>query len=301
MELSSLLEPLLVKLQEWGSGIVAMLPNLAVAMTVAVVTVFASKWIGRGAQRGLRKILRSQEIADLLAKVIRVGVLVAGLFAALGVLGLDKTVTSLLAGVGIAGLALGFAFQDIAANFVSGVLMAVRRPFEVGDLVKVSDFLGTVEAIDLRATRLRALTGEVVILPNKDVYQDAIQNFTETEFRRVDVEVGVSYDDDLMRAKELAIAAVEDLAERSPDRDVELFYSAFGESSIDCTLRFWINQSAQKPFIAARSAAIIAIKRAFDTGGISIPFPIRTLDFPASSLPAAAAAVGGGGGEDDPA
>ena len=274
-----LLGRLLDKLEGWLTALVDMLPSLAVAALTVVAASFAARWIGRSVHRVLSRGVHSAQIAGLLGKLAYVAVVAGGIFAALGILQLEKTVTSLLAGVGIVGLALGFAFQDIAANFVSGVLMAIRRPFAVGDLVKVSDYFGRVEKVDLRATRLTRLSGETVIIPNKDVFQSAIENITDTKCRRVDIEVGVSYGDDLDEARRIALESVEALPDRDPARDVELFYTGFGASSIDFTLRFWIVDADQLPYLSARSEAIMAIKRGFDEAGITIPFPIRTLDF----------------------
>jgi small conductance mechanosensitive channel len=279
MDFSSLVGTLFDKLNGWLETFVAMLPNLVVAVVVVLVFGLVSKYLSRAVDNGLRRIISSPQLAGLVAQVVRVGVIAGGLFVALSVLQLDKTVTSLLAGIGIAGLALGFAFQDIAANFVSGVLMAVRSPFAVNDLVKVSDFFGRVETIDLRATRLTQLSGETVIIPNKDVFQNAIVNYTETKCRRVEIGVGVSYGDDLRKAKKVALEAVTAIESRDQDREVELFFTGFGGSSVDFELRFWIEQADQGPYLAARSEAIMAIKEAYDANDITIPFPIRTLDF----------------------
>lgn len=279
MQLTSLFEDLMDKLYGWLSAVVTMLPNMVVAALVLVGFGFASRWIGRAASRALQHVISNQPIVALLAKGAQLGTIAVGLFVALGILELEKTVTSLLAGVGIIGLALGFAFQDIAANFVSGMLMAIRRPFVVEDLVEVSGYFGTVTAIDLRATRLNQLSGESVIIPNKDVFQSAIVNYTDTPKRRVELEVGISYDDELRRARAIAIEAVERLELRDDSRPVELFYTGFGGSSIDFIIRFWIDEAGQAAFLHARSEAVMVIKEAFDAHGISIPFPIRTLEF----------------------
>lgn len=279
MNFPDLLEPLLDKLYGWSETLIAMLPNAVVAIATVAAFGVLSRYLARGVERGLGRLLSSPQLVGLAGSVARVATIAAGVFVALSVMQLEKTVTSLLAGIGIVGLALGFAFQDIAANFVSGVLMAVRTPFKVDDLVKVSDHFGHVERIDLRATRVRLLSGETVIIPNKDVFQNAIVNYTETPCRRVEVDVGVSYGDDLRKAKEIAVEAVRDLSLRDADRDVELFYSGFGASSVDFQLRFWIRQADQRSYLSARSEAIMAVKAAFDAHELTIPFPIRTLDF----------------------
>lgn len=267
------------KVEDWLTAAVALLPNLVMAILIVVGFGIASRWVRRLAEKGGKKIISSPQLVGLFASVLRIIVVATGAFIALSVLNLDKAVTSLLAGVGIVGLALGFAFQDIAANFVSGVLMAVRRPFQLKDLVQVGDFFGRVEAIDLRSTRVTLLSGETVIVPNKDVYQNAIVNYTETTARRVEVEVGVSYADDLRNAAKLATDAVTSIECRDSERDVELFFTEFGGSSINFVLRFWLTTAEQVDYLLARSESIIAIKEAFDDGGITIPFPIRTLDF----------------------
>jgi len=279
MNFSDLLGPLVTKLEHWLELAVSMLPNMVVAIGLVVLAGLIAKYLTSAVEKGLSRVMQSPQLAGLIAQMVRVAVICGGLFIALGVLNLDKTVTSLLAGIGILGLALGFAFQDIAANFVSGVLMAIRNPFAIGDLVKISDYFGHVEEMNLRATRLTQLSGETVILPNKDVFQSAIVNYTETKCRRVELAVGVSYGDDLEGVKKIAVEAVQEVGDRDMSRDVEFFYTGFGGSSIDFEIRVWINKSDQKAFLATRSALLVAIKKAFDAKGVAIPFPIRTLDF----------------------
>ena len=226
----------------------------------------------------MARISDNAQATGLVAQLVRFGVMVAGLFAALGIMQLDGTVKSLLAGVGVIGLALGFAFQDIAANFVSGVMLAFKRQFDRGDLIEVAGFFGIVEDVNLRVTIGRTFQGQRVIIPNKEIFNSKITNFYANDERRVDLEVGVSYGDDLEKAKSIALEAVSGVEERDGDRDPDLYYTGFGASSIDFVVRFWI-KPRQKNFLAARSNAIIAIKKAFDSNDITIPFPIRTLDF----------------------
>ncbi len=267
------------KLAGWIEETVRLLPNLALAVVVLVLFWLLSRLARWLLGRALEATPMPAPLRNLATTVLGVVVLVGGLFFALGVLGLDKTVTSLLAGVGIVGLALGFAFQDIAANFMSGVLLSVRRPIRVGDVVETNDFFGTVEEINLRSTVVRRPTGQIVYIPNKLVFENPLINYSRLGKRRVDLAVGVSYADDLEKAKKLAMAAVEDLPERDKESAVELFYTGFGGSSIDLVLRFWVPFSKQSDYLAAQSEAIVRVKRAFDEGGVSIPFPIRTLDF----------------------
>ena len=266
------------KLSTWTELLIKMLPNILVALLVVTVFWQIAKLINRGARRGLTRVMDNGQAAGLISTLLTLAVRIAGIFVALSILHLDKAVTSLLAGVGILGLALGFAFQDLAANFVSGVLMTMRRPFRIGDLVEIGDELGVVEAVDLRTTSMRQLDGQLILVPNRKVYENTLTNFARAEARRVEVAVGVSYDDDLDAAKAAAEEALEGLAVRNTSRPVDVFYTTFAGSSIDMICRFWIDDLGQRALLSARSMGIIAISKAFDAANISIPYPIRTLE-----------------------
>lgn len=205
--------------------------------------------------------------------------LLVSTFFALGVMNLDKTVTSLLAGVGVVGLALGFAFQDIAANFMSGFIMAVSRPFKVGDLVEVAGQRGRIKSIALRASAIETLDGLSILVPNKEIFQNPIINFTLTPQRRLELSVGTAYGDDMKRDRQVVLDAVKDVPARDLSRAPELFFESFGDSSINFTVRVWLCQSDEISYLNARSEAMIAIKAALDAAHLTIPFPIRTLDF----------------------
>ena len=261
LETESLVNVVLEKVTTWITGFVEMLPNLAVAVLIVVIAALASRLFAKLVERAARHSSSNAQVASLLSTLTRLTVLSLGVFVALGVLQLEKTVTSLLAGIGVVGLALGFAFQDIASNFMSGVIMALREPFRVGDLVETHGTMGHVERVNLRATVVRNLSGQLVMIPNKDVLQNPITNYTSSGKRRVAIPVGVSYGDDLAKAADAARSALEDLDERDASEPVEVWWMEFGGSSINMEARFWIDLQAGTDFFAAQSAAIEAIKR----------------------------------------
>lgn len=270
---------LVAKLDGWLDAAVLMLPNLGAALLILLASWIAARVLSKLTARLLRKTTPYLEINRLLSRLVWLGVMAAGMFVALGILQLDKTVTSLVAGAGILTLVAGLAFQDLASNFIAGLLLQLRQPFRSGALVKTNDYYGIVEHINLRATVLRTLTGQRVYIPNKDVFNQPIENFSAYGRRRVDVPVGVSYGDDLERAGRIAVGAIEQVPGREADRPVELFYEGFGDSSINFVVRFWIPFEKEPDYLEARSEAVKRIKRAFDEEGVTIPFPIRTLDF----------------------
>lgn len=270
---------LIASLQTWLADLVAFLPNMVAALLVLGLFAVLSRVVSKLVARGLARTAMPDTIERLLSRIAGVVVLAAGLFFALGLLHLDKTVTSLLAGAGVIGLALAFAFQDMAANFMAGIYMSIKRPFELGDLVETNDVLATVLEIDMRATVLRTAQGQIVRIPNKEVFEKKLTNYTQSGERRVDLEVGVSYGDDLDKVRTVAAAAVKALKECDPQRDVRVLYTGFGDSSVNLVVCFWVNLKGNADFLGARDAAIVAIKKAFDAEQIVIPFPIRTLDF----------------------
>lgn len=267
------------KLETWLKQLIELLPNFVLAIVVAMLFFFVAKLVRNLAGKVLGRVSPNQAINNLLVTVIYVAVVAIGILIALRVVALDGAVTSLLAGVGIVGLALGFAFQDIAANFISGIIIAVGQPFRVGDIIKTGDYFGTVTTINLRTTTIRTFQAIEVLVPNKNLLEDAVENYTNTRDRRVDLAVGVSYGDDLERVKQLTLEAVKGLDCIVRPNDTTLFYTGFGDSSINFSVRFWARSARQPDFLEAQSDAIVAIKKVFDENDITIPFPIRTLDF----------------------
>jgi len=266
------------KLVRWMQQFILLLPNLLIAILILVATVFVARLVRRIMSKFLGRFSHGVTLNNLIITISYVGVLLIGTFFMLEVLSLDKTVTSLLAGVGIIGLALGFAFQDIAANFISGIIIAIQRPFTVGDVIQTDSFFGTIESINLRTLDLRQPTGELVRVPNRKVFESPVINFTVTTHRRVDVECGVTYDSNLEQVRDVVLASMQGLPNLLSDRPVEVMFTGFADSAITFTLRFWIPYKRQVDYVGAKSEAIMRIKRAFDQASITIPFPIRTLD-----------------------
>ncbi|HEV7349133.1 mechanosensitive ion channel family protein [Telluribacter sp.] len=279
MDINKAFQLLSDKLYTWAKELIRLLPNIILAALVLVLGLFIARFIKQLALRLIKRVSSHGTVNALFASLIYtifVGVII---FIALSILNLDKAVTSILAGAGILGLALAFAFQDIAANFVSGIFLSFRHPIRAGDLVKTNDYFGIVLEVNLRDTVLRTLQGQRVIIPNKEVFQNSIENFTTLGRRRMDLTVGVSYGDDLQKVRDITVRAAEKVSVRDPNEEVTLFFEEFGDSSINFSLRIWLNSAAQPTYLQGRHEAIMHIKEAYDQNDIMIPFPIRTLDF----------------------
>lgn len=279
MDIYKALELIQQKLMIWLREFIKMLPNLALAVLVLVIGLYLSKLVRNFSRRMVTRFSHGAVISNLLSSFIYILAIGISLFAALSILGLDKAVTSILAGAGIAGIALAFAFQDIAANFMSGILIIVRKPLRVGDIVKIKDYMGKVQAITLRDIVVQTFQGQMVIIPNKEVFQNPIENFSLLGKRRMDLTIGVSYGDDLEKVKALVLEAVKDIQGISEPDPTTLFFEAFDDSSINFSLRIWVATPQQPDYLRVRDEAILRIKKTFDDNDITIPFPIRTLDF----------------------
>jgi small conductance mechanosensitive channel len=265
------------ELSLWLRSAIRLLPDLAVAILIFVFFLSLSRWLSRGLLHGLRRVSDNQSVVNLTGAVVQAVIVAIGLFVALGILGLDKTVTSLLAGAGVIALAIGFAFQDLTANFISGTMIALAQPIQVGDTVETNGFTGKVMDIKLRSIVIDNGQGQTVELPSKDVFQKPITNFSRMGQRRIELAAGVSYLDDLSKAQEIALAAVAKLPFVLKNHPVELHYRHFADANVQFVLWFWIKPTTTSPHTAL-SEAIIAVKRAFDEHQILIVFAAHTFD-----------------------
>ncbi len=279
MDINEAYKLIMQKLTEWMQGFVKMLPNILLAAVVLVIGLFLAKRIKKIAAKLIARVSSNTTLNNLFTSIIYIFFIGITLFSVLSILQLDKAVTSVLAGAGIAGLALALAFQDIAGNFISGIFISFRRPLHIGDIVKIKDYMGKVEEINLRDTTIRTFQGEMVIIPNKDVFQNPIENYSLLGKRRFDLNIGVSYGENLRKVMEVTLNAVKGIEGLSQEDESTMFYQEFGDSSINFVIRLWVNSTDQPTYLQVGSEAIMEIKKAYDENNIVIPFPIRTLDF----------------------
>ena len=273
------IQTVIQKLESWLDAFIDLIPNMAVTLLLIIVFLVLARLGSKLFKKLFSKASNNEALSNLFSTVIYAIILGIGFFIMLGVLGLDKALTSVLAGIGVIGLALGFAFQDIAANFISGVILAFRRPFKLGDIIAVKDIMGKVSKTDLRVTVIETFQGQEVYIPNNDVLQGAIYNFSVLEKRRIDLAVGVSYADDLEKVEYVVLSTIKKLEGVIDEDRIGFDYSEFDSSSINFNIRFWVEYPSEPGYLKMRNKAIKAIKSAFDEQDITIPFPIRTLDF----------------------
>ena len=267
------------KLESWVEGGITLLPNIVVAFFIAIAFGIIAKVIGNVAGKIMRKTFESRQIASLLTSIIKSIVLIAGIFIALDFVGLKGTVTSLLAGAGIVGLAIGFAFQDMTENFIAGVAMGIRKPFEIGDVIEAEGVFGNVKEINLRNTLVETFYGQLEVIPNKILFRNILTNYSYLGYRRIEVPVGISYADDIEEAAKVITDAMNEKDYVIKKEETAVYAESFGDSSINLLLWFWIRYPGEPGFMVVRHDAISTVKTVLEENDILIPFPIRTLDF----------------------
>lgn len=267
------------KIEGWIESGIKHLPNIVVAIFIVMIFAIMARVLSRIVSRVLHKVFESKQIAGLVSAIFRVLIFTAGVFIALEFMGLTGTVTSLLAGAGIIGLAIGFAFQDMTENFIAGIAMGIRKPFEIGDVIEAEGVFGTVKTINLRNTLVETFFGQIEVIPNKILFRNIVTNYTTTGTRRVEVSVGISYGDSVMEASKVIKEAIQEEDFIKDRDDIDVFAESFGDSSVNLLVWFWIDYPGHVGFMQARHKAVHLIHQALAENDILIPFPIRTLDF----------------------
>lgn len=265
------------KIQTWLQELIENLPEFMAAFIVLAIFILLAKLVKRIIIRAFRRFGDAEILVDLVSALTYYAVIIAGIIVALGILKLDSTVNKLLAGAGIIGLGIGFAFQDIFANVFSGALIAIRRMVRVGDYIVTNDYEGIVKSLLLRNVIIQDNYGQVIAIPSKMVLQNPIKNFSTTHQRMVVIDCGIAYNSDLEKVRDISLKVANAYPKRLEDMPVQFYYQKFNDSSIDFVLRFWIMFNNKADLLEAESETILKLKQEFDKNGIEIPFPIRTI------------------------
>jgi small conductance mechanosensitive channel len=276
-QLESAWSKLLNKLASWLDSLILNLPNLLIGLIVFILAYWFSRHLKSFSEKYLKKIIKQPSIRDLISTVLSAVVIILGLLLALSILNLDGTLKSLLAGAGVAGLAISLALQGTLSNTFSGVFIALKNEMNVGDWVETNGFSGHVIEISLRNTKIKEADNNIVVIPNKQIMDQPFKNFGLTKRIRTTITCGVGYESDLALVKNVAVDAIEKLYPPNNGEAIEFYYTDFGNSSIDFLLRFWVDAKENLTALEVKSEAIQTIKNTFDQNDINIPFPIRTI------------------------
>lgn len=256
----------------WVTDNQDLLVQYAVNLISALLILFIGNLIVKGIANGVAKVLRKKKMDDavveFLHSLVRYLLFVIVLIAALGRLGVQTA--SVVAVIGAAGLAIGLALQGSLSNFAAGVLIVSFRPFKSGDYVEIGGVAGSVESIQIFSTVLKTPDNKMVVVPNGSVIGSPITNYSRHATRRIDYVIGVSYDADLKKTKEVLtrVVAAEPRVLKDPEPTVGVV--ALADSSVNFVVRPWVNT---EDYWGVYFDLLQAIKEELDKENIGIPYP----------------------------
>ncbi len=271
--------PAVSALQEVTTRLLTALPLLVLAIIVLPLTWWLSSSVARALRRLFLGRVSSPFLGSVVARLLALPVFLVGLYIVLQVAGLTQLAVSVVGGAGVIGIVFGFAFRDIAENFLASLLLSIRQPFRAGDIIKVEGLHGSVQSMNTRSTVLISPEGNHIQIPNATVFKSVITNFTVSPEGRDDFTVGIGYDASITRAQELigdVLARHEAvLAEPAP----MILVDALGSSTVTMHAYYWLNVRDYS-LLKVKSSVLRLTKKALMDAGISMPDDAREIIFP---------------------
>ena len=261
------------------NGLLDRLPFIILGVFIFFLFFLAGRMTRNVARRVSHRAGRHSHVGLVIGRLGQGAAVLTGLLVAMVIAIPGFTVGQLFSILGIGSVAIGFAFRDILQNFLAGILILLNQPFRIGDQIIMKDLEGTVEDIQTRATFLKTYDGRRVVVPNSDLFTNTVTVNTAFATRRLEHVIGISYDDDIERA----IAVLESVMREAPSvldsPEPDAFVVDFADSSVEIQMFWWVSSPFQKDVIFSRGEVLRQARHALDKAGITIPFPIRTLDF----------------------
>jgi small conductance mechanosensitive channel len=254
------------------ANIIELLTSWAINLVLAVIIFVVGKWLAGRVQKTLEKILRIREVeevlVDFLGNIASALVIIVAVVAAFDTLGIPAT--SFMAIIGAAGLAIGLALKDSLSNFASGVMLVLFQPFTKGDFVEAGGVTGVVEEIHLVSTLLTTADNKLITVPNAMMYTGTITNFSAKDTRRVDMVIGVGYNDDLKVAADVMAKICRDHPKVLDTPATKIFITNLGESSVDFVVRPW---AKSEDYWTVLAEVLETAKLELEAAGCNIPYP----------------------------
>jgi small conductance mechanosensitive channel len=273
------LSPTLDKLRQLAASAFRVLPLALLSLALLWLSWWVARAVFRGMQSLLGRRLTSNLLRDVLSRAVSVVAFVLGAYAVLQVAGLTGLAVTLVGGTGLLGLAIGFAFRDIAENFLASILISIQRPFAMGDFIEINGHRGFVQRVNTRATLIMTRDGNHVQIPNAIIYKNEIINYTANPRTRQEFLVGIGYDDSIPEAQSVVLAVLRDHPAVLQEPEPLVLVEELSASTVNLRVSFWIDIETFDP-LKVRSAVIRKTKSALDQAGISMPDEAREVVFP---------------------
>jgi small-conductance mechanosensitive channel len=261
------------KLDTWLDGFVRLLPNIGVAIIVAIIFYFLAK-LARNIILKSTKSNNRENLGQVLGGFVKWVIFAVGIMLALTIVVPSLKPGDLIAGLGVSSVAIGFAFKDILQNWLAGLLILLRQPFEIGDQIVVNGFEGTVERIETRATIIKQYDNERVVVPNSDIYTNAVKVKTANELRRSQYDIGVGYGDDLQEATDVIRKTLENIEGIDKEKGVDVLPWDLAASWITVRVRWWTD-SQRSEVVKVHARVIREVKEALDAAKIDMPYDTK--------------------------
>ncbi|MFB3124829.1 MAG: mechanosensitive ion channel family protein [Woeseiaceae bacterium] len=246
--------------------------DFGIRLIAAIAIFFIGRIVVRFVTKEIRKVMESQEVDKILqtfvSNLVYWALMIFVVIAAINQVGVQTT--SLIAIMGAAGLAIGLAMQGSLANFAAGVLIVMFRPYRVGDFVEAAGIAGSVLQVGILTTVLKTGDNKQIIVPNAQIMGSIITNYSANDTRRVDLVIGIGYDDDIDKARDTLQALVDADDRILKDPSCLIAVSELADSSVNFVVRPWVKSV---DYSAVKFALTEAIKKRFDKEGISFPYP----------------------------
>jgi len=273
------LRPALLELEEMWRGFVRSLPRIAAGFLVLLLVALFAGRLTRPLSRPIERRFQSELLQTVVTKSVLVVLWLIGIYLFLRVSGLTQIAFTVVGGTGVLGLVLGFAFRDIAENFLASILISLQRPFRYGDTIQVDGHTGVVQRVTPRGTVLMDFEGNYIQIANSQVYKSTIKNFTANPKVRQDFVVGVGYDASVSRAQEVALATVAGHSAVLDDPKPIVLVEQLASATVNLRVYFWVDGSVHST-VKVRSALMRMVLGALAEEGISMPDDAREVIFP---------------------
>ena len=273
------ISPVKNELNGLATRTVQQLPLLLMGLLVFLIFIFLSRPLAKIIMRPIRLVAESELIRIVIARVITIFIMLIGFYFFLRIAGLTQFAVAVISGTGVIGLILGFAFRDIAENFISSLLISAQRPFALGDVIEVEGHKGIVRKVTARGTTLIDFDGNHIQIPNATIYKNILQNFTANPNTRGNFVVGIGYDVEIAQAKQLALRILEEHPGVLDDPAPQVLVEQLASSTVNLKLFFWVD-TKRNAVNKVSSVLMSRVMKAFSRGGISMPDDAREIVFP---------------------
>lgn len=279
---------ILTKLNSYYHSLLKLLPRMAIAIIVLATGILLANWITSLIGKKIRSKAHDQLMGAFLVKTCKIIFIIIIFLLALNIAGLSGISTALFATAGASAVVIGFAFKDIAENFLAGIILAFNRPFNVNDTIKVEDVFGKVITIEFRYTKIDTFDGKKVYIPNSDVLTKPVFNYTEDGFFRTDFIVGIAYENDINQAKKLIQKCLDEQDDLVHDEQHINFVveDELAPSTVNLKIFIWINtEDFRRRMLEIRGRIITKTKILLESNGFNLPADITALKFYDASNP----------------